>query len=282
MTIFLRSLDRAIGWLVATAKWLALPLVAAVVPAVAAARHRALLFARGQRSRASGSSRSSSRSASRRRRAPARISPPTRWRIGTRRARARGSRGIGAAVSFCHGSLFVALAEPSLVISSVRGLEAFADTDNPGYFLIKPALWLMALAGRRAGLDRHLASAPADDALMEWSGLALLILVGAGIVSHRPAGRRRADRVRPASARSFGIAIGTFAVSLLSALPGRLINLFENDLLQALPLYVTMGLLLDRLPVADALYRTSHRHPAARAFGAARLRACCSARCSGR
>ena len=34
--------------------------------------------------------------------------------------------------------------------------------------------------------------------------------------------------------------------------------MFENDLLQALPLYVTMGLLLGRLPVADALYRTSN------------------------
>jgi tripartite ATP-independent transporter DctM subunit len=45
---------------------------------------------------------------------------------------------------------------------------------------------------------------------------------------------------------------------LLGALPGRLINLFENDLLQALPLYITMGLLLDRLPVADALYRASN------------------------
>jgi len=44
-------------------------------------------------------------------------------------------------------------------------------------------------------------------------------------------------------------------LALLSALPGRLVNLFENDLLQALPLYVLMGLLLDRLPVADALYR---------------------------
>ncbi len=45
-------------------------------------------------------------------------------------------------------------------------------------------------------------------------------------------------------------------LALLSALPGRLVNLFENDLLQALPLYVLMGLLLDRLPVAEALYRT--------------------------
>jgi tripartite ATP-independent transporter DctM subunit len=49
----------------------------------------------------------------------------------------------------------------------------------------------------------------------------------------------------------------TIPFPLLSALPNRLINLFDNDLLQALPLYVTMGLLLGRLPVADALYRTS-------------------------
>jgi tripartite ATP-independent transporter DctM subunit len=34
------------------------------------------------------------------------------------------------------------------------------------------------------------------------------------------------------------------------------VNLLENDLLQALPLYVLMGLLLDRLPIAQALFRT--------------------------
>jgi tripartite ATP-independent transporter DctM subunit len=49
---------------------------------------------------------------------------------------------------------------------------------------------------------------------------------------------------------------GTVPWSLLSALPGRLVNLLESDLLQALPLYVMMGLLLDRLPVAEALYRS--------------------------
>jgi tripartite ATP-independent transporter DctM subunit len=52
-----------------------------------------------------------------------------------------------------------------------------------------------------------------------------------------------------------GIAAGAVDAATLWALPSRLINLLENDLLQALPLYVTMGLLLDRLPVADALYR---------------------------
>jgi tripartite ATP-independent transporter DctM subunit len=59
---------------------------------------------------------------------------------------------------------------------------------------------------------------------------------------------------------SFGAAVGVLTdavpMALLSALPGRLVNLLENDLLQALPLYVLMGLLLDRLPVAEALYRT--------------------------
>ena len=34
-----------------------------------------------------------------------------------------------------------------------------------------------------------------------------------------------------------------------------MINLLENDLLQAIPLYVLMGALINRLPIADALYR---------------------------
>src|SRR5207253_4065444 len=55
-----------------------------------------------------------------------------------------------------------------------------------------------------------------------------------------------------------GLVAGAIDVATLGALPSRLINLFENDLLQALPLYVTMGLLLDRLPVADALYRAGN------------------------
>jgi tripartite ATP-independent transporter DctM subunit len=91
---------------------------------------------------------------------------------------------------------------------------------------------------------------------MEWSGFALLILVGIGIIT---TGLPAAFVLIAAACLGalLGLASGTFEVSLLWALPGRLINLFENDLLQALPLYVTMGLLLGRLPVADALYRTS-------------------------
>jgi len=91
---------------------------------------------------------------------------------------------------------------------------------------------------------------------MEWCGLALLLLVGVGIVT---TGLPAAFVLMAVACLGalIGLVTGTFEISLLWALPSRLINLFENDLLQALPLYVTMGLLLGRLPVADALYRSS-------------------------
>jgi tripartite ATP-independent transporter DctM subunit len=92
---------------------------------------------------------------------------------------------------------------------------------------------------------------------MEWSGFALLILVGVGIISTGLPAAFVLIAVASLGA-VLGLMTGTFPFSLLWALPGRLINLFDNDLLQALPLYVTMGLLLGRLPVADALYRTSN------------------------
>src|SRR5664279_1550108 len=92
---------------------------------------------------------------------------------------------------------------------------------------------------------------------MQWTGLGLLVLVGVGIIS---TGLPAAVVLIAVAAfgATLGIVSGAIDVSILGALPGRLINLFENDLLQALPLYVTMGLLLDRLPVADALYRAGN------------------------
>ena len=92
---------------------------------------------------------------------------------------------------------------------------------------------------------------------MEWTGFALLILVGIGIISTGLPAAFILITVAGFGAL-IGVASDTIPFALLSALPDRLINLFENDLLQALPLYVTMGLLLGRLPVADALYRTSN------------------------
>ena len=41
-------------------------------------------------------------------------------------------------------SLYVIIGGASLVLSSLRTLEAFADTYNPGYFIIKLALWVLA------------------------------------------------------------------------------------------------------------------------------------------
>jgi tripartite ATP-independent transporter DctM subunit len=91
---------------------------------------------------------------------------------------------------------------------------------------------------------------------MEWTGLALLVLAGFGILATGLPAAIVLIAVAIFGA-IIGVADGTIDVATLWALPTRLINLLENDLLQALPLYVTMGLLLDRLPVADALYRAS-------------------------
>ncbi|MCX7175623.1 MAG: TRAP transporter large permease subunit [Proteobacteria bacterium] len=56
-----------------------------------------------------------------------------------------------------------------------------------------------------------------------------------------------------------GIVADVFSATLLTALPSRLIGLLEQDLLQALPLYVMMGSLLNRLPLAETLFRVFSR-----------------------
>jgi tripartite ATP-independent transporter DctM subunit len=58
---------------------------------------------------------------------------------------------------------------------------------------------------------------------------------------------------------AIGIAAGAFAPALLAALYSRLVGLLDNDLLQALPLYVLMGSLIHRLPLADTLFRVGSR-----------------------
>jgi tripartite ATP-independent transporter DctM subunit len=93
-------------------------------------------------------------------------------------------------------------------------------------------------------------------AVMPWLGLSLLIFVGLGVVfTGLPAA------VVLLAAACFGAAVGAISgaapVQLLGVLPERLINLLENDLLQAIPLYVLMGTLINRLPLTDALYRCS-------------------------
>ena len=53
-----------------------------------------------------------------------------------------------------------------------------------------------------------------------------------------------------------GWSLGLMDVSVLSAVSGRALGLLEHDLLQALPLYVFVGVLLQRLTVADSLFST--------------------------
>ena len=143
--IFLGWLDRLIGNIVAAAKWLALPLVVllflqwplrdwfrsysreandlgqvafalfvavSVTAATRAGTHLAAdLLAR-------------------------RYSARTRRRLGQ----------LGAALGLLPWAVFVLIASKGAVLTSLRQLELFQDSGNPGYFLIKLALWVMAAA----------------------------------------------------------------------------------------------------------------------------------------
>jgi len=52
---------------------------------------------------------------------------------------------LGAALGLAPWSVFVLLSSKSLIVSSIAVLEAFPDTYNPGYFVIKAALWVLSL-----------------------------------------------------------------------------------------------------------------------------------------
>jgi TRAP-type mannitol/chloroaromatic compound transport system permease small subunit len=52
---------------------------------------------------------------------------------------------LGSALGLLPWALFVLIASKSTVISSLHDREAFQDSGNPGYFLIKLALWVMAI-----------------------------------------------------------------------------------------------------------------------------------------
>ena len=83
-----------------------------------------------------------------------RYSPRTRHRL----------RKICAIVGLLPWALFILYASKNFVLQSLFELEAFADTDNPGYFIIKLALWLMALLVIAQALVDIFRPLPADDA----------------------------------------------------------------------------------------------------------------------
>ncbi|MGH6664294.1 MAG: TRAP transporter small permease subunit [Pseudolabrys sp.] len=64
-----------------------------------------------------------------------RYSPHTRRRL----------RQFGAAFAVLPWAIFIVVASKSFVAGSVLGLELFPDTFNPGYFIIKAAIWIMAV-----------------------------------------------------------------------------------------------------------------------------------------
>lgn len=54
-------------------------------------------------------------------------------------------RKAGAVAGLVPWAVFVLIASKPSVLSSITVLEAFPDTANPGYFIIKLAVWIMAL-----------------------------------------------------------------------------------------------------------------------------------------
>lgn len=56
-----------------------------------------------------------------------------------------------------------------------------------------------------------------------------------------------------------GVVTGTFSTAVLGSVPPRLVTLLESDILQALPLYLLMGNLLNRLGLAGSIFRTGTR-----------------------
>ncbi|MFG1425178.1 TRAP transporter small permease subunit [Roseixanthobacter glucoisosaccharinicivorans] len=52
---------------------------------------------------------------------------------------------VGVAISLLPWSIWLIVAGYPMVRLSVLGLEAFPETYNPGYFLVKLAMWLLAL-----------------------------------------------------------------------------------------------------------------------------------------
>jgi TRAP-type mannitol/chloroaromatic compound transport system permease small subunit len=144
VTIFLRGLDRLIGRVVGAAKWLALPLVV-------------LLFLQWPlRDLLRGYSREANDLGQVAFALFVAVSVTAATRAGThlavdllaRRYSARMRRRLhqaGSALGLLPWALFILIASRTTIVSSVHDLEAFQDSGNPGYFLVKLAVWLMAI-----------------------------------------------------------------------------------------------------------------------------------------
>ncbi len=144
VTIFLRGLDRLIGRVVAVARWLALPLVVLLFLQWPL---RDLLRSYSREANDLGQVAFALFVA---------VSVTAATRAGThlaadllaQRYSARARRHlnqIGSAIGLLPWALFVLIAGKTTIVSSLRDLESFQDSGNPGYFLVKLALWVMAV-----------------------------------------------------------------------------------------------------------------------------------------
>jgi len=142
---FLQRLDRTIGRLIAAAQWLALPLIL-------------LLFLQWPlRDLVRGYSREANDlgqvmfalyvafSITAATRAGTHLAADALAQRYAARTRHR-LKQLGSAFALLPWALFVVYASKPFVVLSVLGLETFPDTNNPGYFIIKAALWVMAIA----------------------------------------------------------------------------------------------------------------------------------------
>jgi TRAP-type mannitol/chloroaromatic compound transport system permease small subunit len=141
---WLNRLDRLIGAVIAAAQWLALPLIV-------------LLFLQWPlRDIVRGYSREANDlgqvifalyvafSISAATRAGTHLAADTLAQRYSERTRHR-IKQFGSGLAIVPWALFVLYAGKNYVLSSVLGLESFPDTNNPGYFVIKAALLIMAI-----------------------------------------------------------------------------------------------------------------------------------------
>ena len=143
MTGPLRLLDRLVGAIVATAKWLALPLVVLLFLQWPL---RDLVRAYSREANDLGQVAFAlfvAVSVTAATRARTHLAADLLARHYTARTRRRLAR-IGAAIGLLPWAAFILIVSRSTVLSSLEHLEAFQDSGDPGYFLIKLALWLMA------------------------------------------------------------------------------------------------------------------------------------------
>src|SRR5471032_1218282 len=139
--VLLKRLDRLIGILITAAQWLALPLIVLLFlqwplrDLVRCCSREAndlgqIIFALFVAVSVTAATRAGTH-----------LAADTLAQRYTARTRHR-LKQLGAALGILPWALFVLFAAKGIVMSSVLGLEAFADTNNPGYFIIKAALWL--------------------------------------------------------------------------------------------------------------------------------------------